>query len=51
MDEPLANVDDELRSELSRVILDLHAQLAFTLVYVTHSKEETRNIGTRTILL
>ena len=29
----------------------LHSQLGFTLVYVTHSKEEMRRIGTRAILL
>jgi ABC-type sulfate/molybdate transport systems ATPase subunit len=38
-------------SELSRHLLDLHTRLGFTLVYVTHSKEEMRRIGTRTILL
>jgi iron(III) transport system ATP-binding protein len=51
MDEPLSNLDDELRDELCGQILDLHAQLGFTLVYVTHSKEEMRRIGTRTIRL
>lgn len=51
MDEPLSNLDDELRDELCGQILDLHAQLGFTLVYVTHSKEERRRIGTRTIRL
>lgn len=51
MDEPLSNLDDELRDELCGQILDLHAQLGFTLVYVTHSKEEMRRIGSRVIRL
>jgi iron(III) transport system ATP-binding protein len=51
MDEPLSNLDDELRDELCGQILDLHAQLGFTLVYVTHSKEEMSRIGTRAIRL
>ncbi len=51
MDEPLSNLDDELRDELCGQILDLHAQLGFTLVYVTHSKEEMRRIGVRSIRL
>ena len=49
MDEPLSNLDDELRDELCGQILNLHAQLGFTLVYVTHSKEEMRRIGMRAI--
>ena len=51
MDEPLSNLDDELRDELCDQILGLHEQLGFTLVYVTHSKEEMRRIGTKTIRL
>lgn len=51
MDEPLSSLDDELRDELCEQILALHAQLGFTLVYVTHSKEEMRRIGARAILL
>lgn len=51
MDEPLSNLDDELRDELCGQILDLHTQLGFTLVYVTHSKEEMRRIGSRAIQL
>ena len=51
MDEPLSNLDDELKDELCEHLLDLHAQLGFTLVYVTHSREELRRIGERTILL
>jgi iron(III) transport system ATP-binding protein len=51
MDEPLSNLDDELREDLCGQILDLHAQLRFTLVYVTHSKQEMRRIGTRSIRL
>ena len=51
MDEPLSNLDDDLKDELCGHLLDLHAQLGFTLVYVTHSKDEMRRIGTRAILL
>jgi ABC-type Fe3+/spermidine/putrescine transport system ATPase subunit len=51
MDEPLSNLDDDLKDELCGHLLDLHSQLRFTLVYVTHSKEEMRRIGARTILL
>jgi len=51
MDEPLSNLDDDLKDELSGHLLDLHSKLGFTLVYVTHSKEEMRRIGTRTILM
>ena len=51
MDEPLSNLDDDLKDELCTHLLDLHAQLGFTLVYVTHSKDEMRKIGNRAILL
>jgi len=51
MDEPLSNLDDDLKDELCEHLLNLHAQLGFTLVYVTHSKDEARRIGTRAILL
>jgi iron(III) transport system ATP-binding protein len=51
MDEPLSNLDDDLKDELCSHLLELHSQLGFTLVYVTHSKEEMRRIGTRAILL
>lgn len=51
MDEPLASLDDDLKDELCGYLLELHSQLGFTLVYVTHSKEEMKRIGTRAILL
>ena len=51
MDEPLSSLDDELKDELGGQLLNLHAALGFTLVYVTHSKEEMRRIGSRTIRL
>jgi ABC-type sugar transport system ATPase subunit len=49
MDEPLSSLDAALSERLRREILRLHAELAFTLVYVTHSRDEAREIGTRTI--
>jgi iron(III) transport system ATP-binding protein len=49
MDEPLSSLDDELRYELCDHLLDLHAQVGFTPVYITHNKEEARKVGTRTI--
>ncbi len=49
MDEPLANLDATLSRRLRGEILRLHAELGFTLVYVTHGREEAQEIGTRTI--
>jgi iron(III) transport system ATP-binding protein len=51
MDEPLSNLDAALNRRLCSEILRLHAKLAFTLVYVTHSRDEAQQIGTRTIEL
>jgi len=51
MDEPLSSLDAALAERLRREILRLHAELAFTLVYVTHSHDEAQEIGTRTIEL
>ena len=45
MDEPLSNVDAELKDHLQREILRLHALLRFTLLYVTHDREEAAMIG------
>ena len=51
MDEPLSNLDAALARRLREEILRLHAELAFTLVYVTHSRDEAQEIGMRTIEL
>ncbi len=51
MDEPLSNLDHALARRLREEILRLHAELAFTLVYVTHSRDEAQEIGMRTIQL
>jgi len=49
MDEPLSNLDDDLKEELLDHILELHAQLAFTLIYVTHSRQEIERLAARVI--
>ncbi len=51
MDEPLSSLDHELNLHLRGEILRLHAALGFTLVYVTHSREEAADIGTRVIAM
>ena len=51
MDEPLSSLDAELNLHLRREILRLHAELGFTLVYVTHSREEAGAIGSRVIAM
>jgi ABC-type Fe3+/spermidine/putrescine transport system ATPase subunit len=51
MDEPLSSLDDELNLHLRGEILRLHASLGFTLIYVTHSREEAIDIGTRVIAM
>ena len=49
MDEPLSSLDVELNVRLRGEIVRLQEELGFTLVYVTHSKEEAEVIGTKII--
>ncbi|HTT41197.1 MAG TPA: ABC transporter ATP-binding protein [Burkholderiales bacterium] len=51
MDEPLSSLDPELSTHLRREILSLHAELGFTLLYVTHSREEAAELGSRVIAM
>jgi ABC-type Fe3+/spermidine/putrescine transport system ATPase subunit len=46
MDEPLSSLDEELNKRLRKEIVRLQEKFRFTLVYVTHNKEEAREIGT-----
>ncbi|HEX9450918.1 MAG TPA: ABC transporter ATP-binding protein [Burkholderiales bacterium] len=51
MDEPLSSLDHELNLHLRGEILRLHATLGFTLIYVTHDREEAAEMGTRVIAI
>jgi ABC-type Fe3+/spermidine/putrescine transport system ATPase subunit len=51
MDEPLSNLDAELKNHLQSEILRLHSILRFTLLYVTHDREEAGIIGSRVITM
>lgn len=51
MDEPLTSLDRELALHVRRELLRLHAELHFTLVYVTHNPEEAADVGSRVIAM
>jgi ABC-type sugar transport system ATPase subunit len=51
MDEPLSSLDAAFARRLREEILRLHAELAFTLIYVTHNRDEAQEVGMRTIEL
>jgi iron(III) transport system ATP-binding protein len=51
MDEPLSNLDEELNQRLRKEILRLHQALGFTLVYVTHDREESTELGMRVVFM
>ena len=51
MDEPLSTLDETLNIQLRKEILRLHNDLGFTLVYVTHSREEAEALGARIVFL
>ena len=51
MDEPLSSLDPDLSLHLRGEILRLHGELGFTLVYVTHSREEAAEVGSRVIAM
>ncbi len=51
MDEPLSSLDLELNRRIRMEILGLHNTLGFTLIYVTHDREEALDIGTRVLIM
>ena len=51
MDEPLSNLDAQLRQEMRREIRALQRQLGITLVYVTHDQVEAMTMADRVVLM
>ncbi len=51
MDEPFSSLDFELNLRLRRELLQIHEQIGFTLVYVTHNFEEAVDLGSYLVLM
>src|SRR5438477_6702094 len=51
MDEPLSNLDAQLRGEMRREIRALQQRLGITMVYVTHDQTEAMTMADRIVLL
>lgn len=51
MDEPLSNLDAQLRVEMRREIRDLQRRLAITMLYVTHDQVEAMTMADQVVLM
>ncbi len=51
LDEPLSNLDVQLRVSARQSMLDIHKAFGQTMVYVTHDQIEAMTFGTKVILL
>src|SRR4051812_13901593 len=51
MDEPLSNLDAQLRLEMRREIRALQQRLGMTMIYVTHDQVEAMTMADRVILM
>jgi len=51
MDEPLSNLDAQLRAEMRHEIRALQRQLGITMVYVTHDQTEAMTMADQVVLL
>jgi multiple sugar transport system ATP-binding protein len=51
MDEPLSNLDAQLRLEMRAELVELHARLGITLLYVTHDQIEAMTMGDRIAIM
>jgi multiple sugar transport system ATP-binding protein len=47
LDEPLANLDAQLRVDMRRELKELHRRLQATMIYVTHDQVEALTLGDR----
>src|SRR5690606_7247309 len=50
-DEPLSNLDAELRVQMRMEIANLHRQLGATMIYVTHDQVEAMTMADRIVVL
>lgn len=51
MDEPLSNLDEELNRRLRKEILRVQETLGFTLLFVTHDRQEAAELATRIVFM
>lgn len=51
MDEPLSNLDAQLRNDMRREIREIQQALKMTMVYVTHDQAEAMSIADQIILM
>jgi len=51
MDEPLSSLDMELSLKIRKEILRLQEEIGFTLLFVTHNREEAFEIGSRIVVM
>ncbi|MCK9862143.1 sn-glycerol-3-phosphate ABC transporter ATP-binding protein UgpC [Paenibacillus sp. ATY16] len=51
MDEPLSNLDAQLRVHMRSEIVKLQKQLGVTMVYVTHDQTEAMTMGSRIVVM
>ena len=51
MDEPLSNLDSNLRTQMRIEISKLHRELDATFIYVTHDQTEAMTMGTRIVIM
>jgi ABC-type Fe3+/spermidine/putrescine transport system ATPase subunit len=50
-DEPLSDLDRQLREQMRREIKDLHDRLGITSIYVTHNQREALTLSDRVLVL
>jgi len=50
-DEPLSNLDAQLRVQMRREIARLHQDLGATMIYVTHDQVEAMTLGDRIVVM
>ncbi|MEJ1117539.1 ABC transporter ATP-binding protein [Phyllobacterium sp. CCNWLW109] len=50
-DEPLSNLDADLRMEMRFEIAKLHAEVSATMIYVTHDQTEAMTLADRIVIL
>ena len=51
MDEPLSNLDAQLRQDMRQELRELQQRLALTVVYVTHDQAEAMSMADQVVLL